>query len=88
LDALRLAADHAQPIDALITDVIMPDMSGPELANRMRSMRPGMRTLFVSGYTAETLQDRGGLPIGTRFLEKPFTADALLESLRDLLDRT
>jgi two-component system, cell cycle sensor histidine kinase and response regulator CckA len=87
-DALRLAANHAGPIDALISDVIMPDMSGPELADRIRAMRPGIRTLFVSGYTAETLHARGGLPADSRFVQKPFTADALLESLRDLLDRT
>jgi two-component system, cell cycle sensor histidine kinase and response regulator CckA len=87
-DALSFAANHAEPIDALISDVIMPDMSGPELADRMRSLRPGIRTLFVSGYTAETLEARGGLPADSRFVQKPFTADVLLESLRDLLDRT
>ncbi len=52
--------------------MIMPDMSGLELARRLEPLRPGVRTLFVSGYTAETVRGRGRLPPGSAFLEKPF----------------
>jgi signal transduction histidine kinase len=84
-EALRLAADHDQPIDVLVTDVIMPEMAGPELAERVQAIRPGLRTLFVSGYTAETLRDRGRVPQGSAFLAKPFEAATLLSALRGLL---
>ena len=86
-EALRLAGDHEQPIDALVTDVIMPEMAGPELAERVQALRPGLRTLFVSGYTAETLRDRGRVPHGSAFIQKPFEAATLLGTLRGLLDR-
>jgi CheY-like chemotaxis protein len=85
-EALRLAADHDEQIDALVTDVIMPEMPGPELAERVQALRPGLRTVFVSGYTAETLRDRGRLPQGSAFVQKPFEAATLLRTLRGLLD--
>jgi two-component system, cell cycle sensor histidine kinase and response regulator CckA len=84
--ALERAVDGKAAIDLLVTDVIMPDMSGPELARRMQSLRPGLRTLFVSGYTAETVRGRGKLPPGSAFLEKPFDQLSLLRSVRSLLD--
>jgi two-component system, cell cycle sensor histidine kinase and response regulator CckA len=83
LQALEIAA--ASEIDVLVTDVIMPDLSGPELARRMESLRPGVRTLFVSGYTAETVRGRGRLPADSAFLEKPFQQLALLRAIRGLL---
>jgi hypothetical protein len=85
--ALELAVENAEPVDLLVTDVIMPDMSGPELARRMQSLRPGLRTLFVSGYTAETVRGRGRLPADSAFLEKPFDQLSLLRSVRTLLDQ-
>jgi hypothetical protein len=85
-EALEIARSHPGRIDALLTDVIMPEMAGPELAEQVRAVRSGLPTLFVSGYTAETLSDRGGLPPGSAFLEKPFAAAALLQALRGLLD--
>jgi CheY-like chemotaxis protein len=84
--ALERAAAGDEPIDLLVTDVIMPDMSGPELARRIQSLRPGLRTLFVSGYTAETVRGRGRLPPGSAFLEKPFDRLSLLRGVRALLD--
>jgi two-component system, cell cycle sensor histidine kinase and response regulator CckA len=84
-EALRLVRAHPEPIDALVSDVIMPGMSGPELAERLEAIRPGLRTLFVSGYAAETLQRRGGLRPRSAFLEKPFEAATLLRTLRALL---
>jgi PAS domain S-box-containing protein len=86
-EALEIEATHPRPIHVLVTDVIMPEMSGPELAERLRVKRPELRTLFVSGYAAETLQRRGGLPAGSAFLAKPFEPEVLLGGLRDLLDQ-
>jgi two-component system cell cycle sensor histidine kinase/response regulator CckA len=83
LQALEIAAERE--IDLLVTDVIMPDLSGPELARRMESLRPGVRTLFVSGYTAETVRGRGRLPADSAFLEKPFHQLSLLRAIRGLL---
>jgi two-component system, cell cycle sensor histidine kinase and response regulator CckA len=83
LQALEIAAERE--IDVLISDVIMPDLSGPELARRMESLRPGVRTLFVSGYTAETVRSRGRLPADSAFLEKPFHQLSLLRAIRGLL---
>jgi two-component system cell cycle sensor histidine kinase/response regulator CckA len=78
-DAIERAA--RENIDALVTDVIMPDMPGPELARRLE-----LPTLFVSGYTADTVRGRGSLPPGSAFLEKPFDTDTLLRTVRELLD--
>jgi two-component system cell cycle sensor histidine kinase/response regulator CckA len=85
-DALELAA-NGTAFDALVSDVIMPDMSGPDLAQRLKTLRPGLRTLFISGYTAETVRGRGNLPLGSAFLEKPFDQASLLRALRALLDQ-
>jgi PAS domain S-box-containing protein len=85
LQALELGAEQA--VDLLVSDVIMPDLSGPELARRLESLRPGVRTLFVSGYTAETVRGRGRLPADSAFLEKPFDQLSLLRAVRALLDQ-
>jgi two-component system cell cycle sensor histidine kinase/response regulator CckA len=85
LQALELAAESH--VDVLVSDVIMPDLSGPELARRLDSVRPGVRTLFVSGYTAETVRGRGRLPADSAFLEKPFDQLSLLRAVRSLLDQ-
>jgi CheY-like chemotaxis protein len=84
-DALHVAASDAH-FDALVSDVIMPEMSGPDLAQRLKTLRPGLRTLFISGYTAETVRGRGKLPLGSAFLEKPFDHGTLLAEVRALLD--
>jgi two-component system cell cycle sensor histidine kinase/response regulator CckA len=78
--ALELAAGHAGEIDALVTDIVMPDMSGLQLADRLAPLR----TLFISGYSSEAA---GGLPVGSAFLEKPFDHGALLAEVRALLDQ-
>jgi CheY-like chemotaxis protein len=86
-DALRIAATHAGPIAALLSDVVMPEMPGPELAERLQAIRPGLRTIFVSGYTAHIIRERGNLPPGSAFLEKPFHRATLLRALRAVLDQ-
>jgi two-component system cell cycle sensor histidine kinase/response regulator CckA len=86
MEALELAAGGG--IDLLVSDVIMPDLSGPELARRLEAVCPGVRTLFVSGYTAETVSGRGRLAADSAFLEKPFDQLSLLRAVRALLDAT
>ncbi len=86
--ALARAEGEPGHIHGLVTDVIMPDMPGPELARRLGGSRPGLRTLFISGYTADTVRERGSLPAGSAFLEKPFDRTTLLRTLRELLTTT
>jgi signal transduction histidine kinase/CheY-like chemotaxis protein len=86
--ALELAAGHRDDIDLLVTDVILPGLSGPDLAARLRVEMPELRTLFLSGYTLNTLRDRGRLPAGSAFLGKPFDRTSLLRQVRELLDRS
>jgi YesN/AraC family two-component response regulator len=75
----------AQPPDLLITDVVMPGMSGPELAEQLRRSLPSLRALFISGFTGDTLVSRGVVADGLGFLAKPFTAAALASRVRELL---
>jgi two-component system, cell cycle sensor histidine kinase and response regulator CckA len=79
---LEIARREAETIDALVTDIMMPGMSGLELADRLAPLR----TLFISGYSAEAFERRGGLPEGSSFLEKPFDHGSLLSEIRSLLD--
>ena len=84
-DALALCEKHAGEIDLLFTDVVMPNMNGRELAGRVQAMRPRIRTLFTSGYTADTIAHRGVLDPGIWFLEKPFSMDSLARKVREVL---
>lgn len=72
-------------IDALVTDVVMPGQSGPELAAELRAMQPSMPVLFVSGYSEDLFRHGGPLGAGEAFLAKPFTPDSLVHHLRELL---
>jgi DNA-binding response OmpR family regulator len=83
---LCLVAALDQPIDLLITDLMMPEMGGRAMLARLREDSPGLRALLVSGYEAGAETDAVILPEGTQFLQKPFTADALLTAVRTLLD--
>ena len=83
--ALEIAARHPGEIHVLVSDVIMPGLTGPQLAERLRETRASLPALFLSGYTADVIRDRGELPPDSAFLEKPFDPDALLATLRTLL---
>jgi len=74
-------------IHLLLTDVVMPGLSGPELARRLAPERPEMKVLFISGYAVDALGQYGVLDPGTAFLEKPFTAEALTAKVREVLDQ-
>lgn len=86
-EALAIGTRSPDPIDLLITDVVMPGMSGPEVADKLRQQHPGMRSLFLSGYSSHAaLPDRVTADPGA-FLQKPFTIDALLSKVRERLAR-
>jgi two-component system, cell cycle sensor histidine kinase and response regulator CckA len=87
-EALRLADAHQGPIDLLITDVVMPDLRGPELARRLIEHRPALATLFMSGYTDDALgEDTSSFPVPVDFIQKPFSPSALAARVREMLDR-
>lgn len=84
--ALQVAKDYAGPIHLLITDVIMPGISGRDLAEQLRPSRPEMKLLYMSGYTHDLVSEHGILDSTTVLLEKPFSIEALLTKVRDVLD--
>ena len=84
--ALELSARHGGRIDILVTDVVMPGMSGRELAQRLAPERPGMKVLYTSGYTDDTMVRQGVLTAGVAFLQKPFVPDTLARKVREVLD--
>jgi CheY-like chemotaxis protein len=85
-DALRLARDHEGVIDLLLTDVVMPHLGGRELAERVVGLRPGIRVLYVSGYTGNVVMKHGIPDDGSSLLPKPFTPRALTERVREVLE--
>ncbi len=86
-EALRLARQWSGPLDLVVTDVIMPGMSGQELSVRLRELRPGLRILYVSGYTDDAILQHGNLLPNTAFLQKPFSPASLVARVRDVLAR-
>jgi len=85
-EALRKFLAEGDRIHFLLTDVVMPGMNGKELADRIQALRPGMKVLFMSGYTEEVLVRFGGSLEGISLLDKPFTPTVLLQRIRDLID--
>ena len=84
--ALRLARQHAGDIHLLLTDVVMPEMSGQVLATNLRSLYPNLKHLFMSGYPADVVAQYGLLAEDVSFLSKPFSADVLVSKVRAVLD--
>ena len=85
-EALLVLERHAGPIHLLVTDVVMPQMGGRALAERLASLRPEMKVLYVSGYSEAAIAQHGVLDPGTAFMAKPFTADELTRKIREVLD--
>ena len=85
-DAIRISDATSSHIDLLLTDVVMPGMSGRNVADELLKKRPGMRVLFMSGYTGQTVGQHGVLAEGSLFLQKPFTRDTLATKIRQALD--
>ncbi len=86
--ALRLLSTTTRTVSLVLTDVVMPGMSGPEVAARAAQLKPGIRVLFMSGYTDPDVAQRGVRELGTGLLHKPFTAAALTERVRVEIDRS
>ena len=84
--ALEVSEAFDEPIHLLLTDVIMPGMSGRELAERIAARRPETRVLYVSGYTRDLIAQQGILEAGVHLLQKPFDPDVLLRKIREVLD--
>ncbi len=84
--ALSICAQYEERIHLLLTDVIMPEMSGRDLADRLVLQHPKMKVLFMSGYPDDVIADHGVLDAGTAFIQKPFAPDVLARKVRDVLD--
>ncbi len=85
-EALRLAGEHSGAIDLLVTDVVMPEMNGHALAEKLLALYPHIKLLFMSGYTANVIANQGMLVEGVHFIEKPFSVQSLGEAVRKVLD--
>ena len=85
-EALRIFEEN-QSVDVLLTDVVMPGASGPELTRQLVEQRPGLRVIYMSGYTEDAIVHHGVLKPGIAFLNKPFTSETLGSKLREVLER-
>ena len=86
-EALELVAQHSGDIHILVTDVVMPQMSGVDLAKQLLEARPQMRVLYTSGYTEDTVAQEGVSDLRVSFLQKPYVLETLLAKVRELLDQ-
>ena len=87
-EAIRLAREHAGEIHLLMTDVVMPEMNGRDLAKNLLSLYPNLKRLFMSGYTADVIAHHGVLDEGVQFIQKPFSVKTLAVKIREVLDET
>jgi CheY-like chemotaxis protein len=84
-EAVRISGDHEGPIHLMLTDVVMPGMRGQDVEERVRATRPGIKVLYMSGYTDNAIVHHGVLDPGKAFLQKPFTLDSLGRKVREAL---
>ena len=84
-EGIEMSRRHGARFDLLLTDVVMPGMNGKELSERLRELRPNLKVLFISGYTADVIAHRGVLDRGVAFLHKPFSPEELAQKVRDAL---
>jgi CheY-like chemotaxis protein len=87
VEALGACARHAGPVHLLVSDVMMPQLGGRDLVERLKPVYPGLKVLLISGYTDDALVRDGVREARTAFLQKPFTPEALARKVRDVLDR-
>ena len=85
-EAIRLATEHSGRIDLLMTDVVMPEMNGRDLAKNLLALYPDVKRLFMSGYTANVIAHRGVLDEGVHFIQKPFSSKELGIRVREALN--
>jgi two-component system cell cycle sensor histidine kinase/response regulator CckA len=85
-EALKVAELHLGPLDLLLSDVVMPRMGGPELAQALLAQRPDVKVLYMSGYTDHPMVRRGVVNAGVAFLQKPFTPTVLVSRIREVLE--
>jgi CheY-like chemotaxis protein len=86
-EALRVAEAGREQVDLLMTDAVMPGMGGRDLADALQARLPGLKVLFQSGYTGDTVIRQSILHTAVAFLQKPFTLEALSQKVREVLDR-
>jgi CheY-like chemotaxis protein len=86
-EAVAAAAAHGGPIQLLLTDVMLPDRNGRQLATQLLETRPGLKVVYISGFTDDDVVRAGAFPPGARFLQKPFTLGALMGTVREALDQ-
>ena len=86
-DAVRVYGDHKEQIDLVILDVVMPGKNGKEALDEITRTDPGVKAIFVSGYTGDIVIDKGIQSEGVDFLQKPISVTALLAKVREVLDR-
>jgi PAS domain S-box-containing protein len=86
-EALSLCKEHRKPIHLMLADVVMPGLDGRELAERVKSLHPGMKVLYMSGYTDNAIIHHGVLEKGMNYIQKPFTLEGLARKIREVLDK-
>ena len=85
MEALQLVKQAIGTIQLVVSDMVMPNMDGPEMVAVLRKTRPDLKVLYMSGYSGETIAQRGGFSVSTPVLEKPFTAFVLLRAVHQAL---